>query len=63
MKFDANIQIHIRMNRKIGETLLLHLVLLICICKLSENVQKYRRRETRVGTEGSIGVLSDAEHK
>lgn len=42
MEFDVHIQIDVRMNRNnFGETLLLHLVLLIRVCKLSENVQNY----------------------
>lgn len=64
MEFDVHIQIDVRMNRNnFGETLLLHLVPLIRVCKLSENVQNYWRREPRVGTEGSIGVLSNIEHE
>lgn len=64
MEFDVHIQIDVRMNRNnFGETLLLHLVPLIRVCKLSENVQNYWRREPRVGTEGSIGVLSNVEHE
>lgn len=64
IEFNVDIQIGFRMScNNFGETLLLHLVLLIRVCKISENVQKYWRREPRVGTEGSIGVLPNVEHE